>query len=77
MYTQYYSTYKPFTWEPPLEPPCEEPDPEMDCPECAEEMEWQQRNSQFYCSQCDECHELPEPDFDYDEYEERRYGYGY
>jgi len=74
MYTDYYRTPKIYSWEPPLDPPCEEPDPEMDCPECGVEMEWKNCHSQFYCLQCEEYHDLPEPDYDYDDYEVE-YGY--
>lgn len=78
MYTGYYNTYREYSYEPPIDPPCYPPDPEMDCPECNQEMEWQSRNCQFYCLQCEESHELPEPDYDFDDYDDyERYAYGY
>lgn len=78
MYTGYYNTVREWTWEPPIDPPCYPPDPEMCCPDCEEEMEWQHNHSKFYCLQCEEHHELPEPDYDFDDYyDDREYRYAY
>jgi len=62
--------------EPPLDPPCEEPEPTVYCPECEEEAQIN-KYFQIECISCDECFDMPEPDFDYDDYEDRGYAYGY
>lgn len=65
----YYNTYTPLRIEPPLDPPCDYKI--VYCPKCDEEAEFN-NNNQIECYSCEECFDIPEPDYDYD-YEERRY----
>lgn len=77
MYDYSYKSNRIFTLEPLLEPPCVEPFPERDCPDCNFSMQWNDFYSQFYCLQCEQYHDLPEPYVDCDDYQNKRYAYGY
>lgn len=71
MYIYDYVPMRDNFQEPPLDPPCEPP---VHCPECSEESFWN-KYGQIECSQCEECFDPPEPDFD--DYDNEEWAYGY